>query len=96
MNTTVTRTTSVWDALADTPAEAENLRVRSALLSSINDHITEQRWDAVTTAGTLGLTQPRVTELCAGHIDRFTVDDLVSIGITIGIRLEVTRDRTSG
>lgn len=96
MNNTVTRTTSVWDALADTPAEAENLRIRSALLSSINDHITEKRWDADTTADTLGLTQPRLTELCAGRLNRFTLDDLVSIGITIGIRLEITHNRMQG
>lgn len=81
---------------APRPAFGPDLRVRSALLSSINDRITEKRWDADTTADTLGLTQPRVTELSAGHLDRFTLDDLVSIGITIGIRLEVTRDRTSG
>lgn len=96
MNTTVTRTTSVWDVLADTPAEAENLRVRSALLSSINDHIAEKRWDAGHAAVQLGLTQPRVTELSAGRLDRFTLDDLVSIGTTLGIRLKVTRDKTSG
>ncbi|WP_312977292.1 XRE family transcriptional regulator [Corynebacterium sp.] len=93
MNNPVTRTTSVWDALADTPAEAENLRLRSALLSSINDHIAEHWWDAGHAAVQLGLTQPRVTELSAGRLDRFTLDDLVSIGITIGIRLEVTLDR---
>lgn len=96
MNNTITKTTSVWDALADTPAEAENLRIRSALLSSINDHITERRWDADHAAASLGLTQPRLAELCAGHIDRFTLDDLASIGTALGIRLEVTRDRTSG
>lgn len=96
MNNPVTGTTSVWDALADTPAEAENLRIRSALLSSINDHITEKRWDADTTAGTLGVTQPRLAELSAARLDRFTLDDLVSIGITIGIHLEVTHDRAQG
>ncbi|OLT50301.1 hypothetical protein BJF89_10325 [Corynebacterium sp. CNJ-954] len=93
MNNPATRTTSVWDALADTPAEAENFRLRSALLSSINDHIAEQRWDAGHAAVQLGLTQPRVTELSVGRLDRFTLDDLVSIGITIGIRLEATHDR---
>lgn len=96
VNTTITRTTSVWDALADTPAEAENLRIRSALLSSINDHITEKRWNADTTAGTLGVNHPRLAELSAGRIDRFTLDDLVSIGITIGIHLGVTHDRAQG
>jgi hypothetical protein len=34
------RFTSVWDALEDTPQEAENLRLRSALMMALKDHLT--------------------------------------------------------
>ena len=30
---------SVWDAIEDTPAEAENMKVRSALLMKLNQYL---------------------------------------------------------
>ena len=34
------RFSSVWDAIEDTPAEAENMRLRSALMMALKEHIT--------------------------------------------------------
>jgi len=33
------RFANVWDAIEDTPAQAENLKLRSALIMALNDHI---------------------------------------------------------
>jgi predicted XRE-type DNA-binding protein len=33
------RYTSVWDAIEDTPAQAENMRLRSARMMAPKDHI---------------------------------------------------------
>ena len=32
---------SVWDAIEDTPAEAENMKVRSALMMQLNQHLEQ-------------------------------------------------------
>jgi predicted XRE-type DNA-binding protein len=34
------RFANVWDAIEDTPAQAENLKLRSALIMALKDHIT--------------------------------------------------------
>ena len=33
------RFANVWDAIEDTPAQAENMKLRSALIMALNDHI---------------------------------------------------------
>ncbi|MDR1889021.1 MAG: hypothetical protein LBQ81_06545 [Zoogloeaceae bacterium] len=30
---------SVWDAIEDTPAEAENMKIRSQMMMNLKDHI---------------------------------------------------------
>jgi predicted XRE-type DNA-binding protein len=31
---------SVWDAIEDTPAQAENMRLRSSLMMALKEHIS--------------------------------------------------------
>jgi hypothetical protein len=38
------RFSSVWDAIEDTPVEAENLKLRSALMIALKEHIERQGW----------------------------------------------------
>lgn len=47
---------SVWNDIADTPPEAENLRVRSELIMAIEKRITERGWTEVRTAEELNLS----------------------------------------
>ena len=35
---------SVWDAIADTPEQAANLRMRAELMRQIGDIITKEGW----------------------------------------------------
>ena len=41
---------SVWDAIEDTPAEAENMKLRSALMMALEAHIKDQGWTQAETA----------------------------------------------
>jgi predicted XRE-type DNA-binding protein len=38
------RFASVWDAIEDTPATAENLRLRSALMIALKEQIERRGW----------------------------------------------------
>lgn len=80
---------SVWDALADTPAEAENLKVRSTLMSAIKDKIDEFGWSQSVAARNMGITQPRVSDLVNGKLSRFSVDTLINLGATVGVHITV-------
>jgi predicted XRE-type DNA-binding protein len=83
--------TSVWDALADTPGEAENLRLRAELLRGIADHIAAQGWTQAEAARRASVTQPRINDLLRGRISRFSLDALVNIAAAMGqhVRLEL-------
>ncbi len=80
---------SVWDALADTPEEAENLRLRSALMRQIAAIVDESGWTQAEAAERCGVTQPRINDLLRGRIARFSLDALVNIAAALGRRVTV-------
>jgi predicted XRE-type DNA-binding protein len=76
--------TSVWDALADTPEAAANLRLRSELMRQINALIESQNLTQAQAAEQCGITQPRMNDLLRGRISRFSLDALVNIATAAG------------
>lgn len=80
---------SVWDAIEDTPAEAENMKLRSALMMALEAHIKAQGWTQAETARRLHVTQPRVSDLMRGKIDLFGIDTLVNMLTAAGLHVEI-------
>lgn len=78
---------SVWDALADMPEEAANLRARTDLMRSLSDFITARGWTQKEAAARCHLTQPRINDLLRGCISRFSLDALVNIDSELGLRI---------
>jgi predicted XRE-type DNA-binding protein len=81
--------TRVWDAIADTPEEAVNLRMRSALMQQIAKLIGKKGWTQVEAAARCGITQPRMNGLLRGRIARFSLDALVNIAAALGRKVTV-------
>lgn len=81
------RYASVWEAIEDTPAQAENMRVRAALMSALAEHIDREDWAQA--AARLGVTQPRISDLVRGKIDLFGLDALVNMVAAAGLHVEV-------
>jgi predicted XRE-type DNA-binding protein len=79
---------SVWDAIEDTPAEAENMKLRSRLMMILKDHIKAQGWTQAEAAKRLNVTQPRISDLMRGKIDLFGLDSLVTMLRAAGLQLE--------
>lgn len=84
------RSTSVWDALVDSPEEAENLRLRSKLMRAITR--TVKSWDISQkeAAQRLHVTQPRLNDLLKGKIDKFSLDALVNMLASANLEIDVT------
>lgn len=80
---------SVWDAIADTPEEAANLRVRSDLMDKITALVEGNGWTQIEAASRCGVTQPRINDLLRGRISRFSLDALVNIAAALGKRVHV-------
>ncbi len=83
---------SVWDAVADTPEQAANLRARAELMRQITAIIAATDWTQAEAAEHCGVTQPRINDLLRGRVSRFSLDALVNIATALGrrVRLELT------
>ena len=73
------RFANVWDAIEDTPAQAENMKLRSALIMALKDHIARTGLSQSEAAKLLGVTQPRISDLMRGKIELFGLDTLVNM-----------------
>jgi predicted XRE-type DNA-binding protein len=80
---------NVWDAIADTPGQAANLRARAELMRQIAALVKKEGWTQAEAARHCGVTQPRVNDLLRGRISRFSLDALVNISTALGYRVRV-------
>jgi predicted XRE-type DNA-binding protein len=80
---------SIWDAIEDTPAMAENMKVRSELMMALKDHIKAQGLSQADAAAMFGVTQPRVSDLMRGKVNLFGLDTLINMASAAGLRVEV-------
>jgi predicted XRE-type DNA-binding protein len=83
---------SVWDAIADTPEEAANLRLRAELMHRIAAVIEANGWTQHEAAQRCGVTQPRINDLLRGRIARFSLDALVNMAAALGRRVRIELD----
>ena len=81
------RFASVWDAIEDTPAQAENMRLRSSSMTALREHLTREGLTQGQAAKLFGVTQPRVSDLMRGKIDLFGLDSLVNMAAA-GLQVE--------
>lgn len=84
------RFASVWDAIEDTPEIAENMKVRSKLAMALRDHITKADLTQEGAAKMFGVTQPRISDLCRGKINLFSLDALVNMTAAAGLHVEIS------
>jgi len=76
---------SVWDALGDTPTEAENMKLRSSLMIAITEAVSAWHVTQMEAARRLGVTQPRLNDLLRGRVGRFSLDALVALAGRAGL-----------
>lgn len=89
------RFSSVWDAIEDTPAQAENMRLRSGLMMALKDHIEREGLTQTSAAALFGVTQPRVSDLMRGKIELFALDTLVNMLAAAGLHVEMSIAKTA-
>jgi predicted XRE-type DNA-binding protein len=83
------RFASVWDAIEDTPQEAENMKLRSALMAALKDHIAQTKMSQAKAAQLFGVTQPRISDLMRGKINLFGLDALVNMASAAGLHVDM-------
>ena len=76
---------SVWDAIADSPEEAANLKLRSQLMDALEAYIAREGITQKEAAKRFGVSRSLVSELVNGRISKFTIDKLVNMGTRVGL-----------
>lgn len=82
------RYVSVWDAIEESPAQAENMKLRAALMIALNEYIDREGLSQARAAEVFGVTQPRVSDLARGKIELFSIDALVNMLAAAGLHVE--------
>lgn len=80
---------SVFDALADRPAEAANMTARADLLLAVRERVRAWNLTQEDAAARLGLTRPRLNDLMRGKLNKFSLDALVNIATAAGFKLHI-------
>ena len=79
----------VFDAIADTPAEAANMKARADLLSAVKVRVESWKIAQGLAAKRLGITRPRLNDLLQGKLEKFSLDALVNLAAASGLVLEI-------
>jgi predicted XRE-type DNA-binding protein len=65
--------TNIYDAVTDNQEEASELQARADLMIVIREIVNDKGWKQKETAEKLKLTQPRVSDLLSGKIEKFSI-----------------------
>ena len=79
---------NIFDAITDNHQEAIELQTRADLMSVIRDIVQDNNWKQTEAAEKMGLTQPRVSNLLNGKIDKFSIDLLMTCLFRLGYRFK--------
>ena len=82
-------TTDVFHDLGFSSEESENLAMRSELMIRLSRVIEDKGLTQAQAATVFGVSQPRVSDLVTGKIDRFSVDTLIAMLGHAGLRVQL-------
>ena len=88
-------TGNVFRDLGFSKDEAENLKIRTDLMIRLSKLIEARGLTQTQAASLFGVTQPRISDLVRGKIDRFSIDTLVAMLGHAGVRVQVIVGRRS-
>lgn len=80
---------NIFEDLGFKSEEAANLKIRADLMLDLQKFIQSQNWTQAEAAVFFGETQPRISNLMNGDIDRFGIDKLVQMLSCAGMNVRV-------
>jgi predicted XRE-type DNA-binding protein len=87
---------NVFEDVGFEAEEAANLKVRADLLLDLRQYIQARGWTQAEAASFFGETQPRISNLLKGEINRFSIDKLINMLARAGIHVRLeTRPRAA-
>ena len=80
---------NVFRDIGFSPEEAQNLHLRSELMTRVEQFVKRSHVTQTEAARALGITQPRLNDLLRGKIDKFSLDALVNMLSHAGMCVEL-------
>jgi predicted XRE-type DNA-binding protein len=75
--------------------EAANLTLRSDLMIQLSKLIDSRGLTQAEAAALFGVTQPRISDLVRGKIERFSIDTLVAMLGNAGLKVQIVVGRSA-
>lgn len=81
---------NVFEQLGFDAQESANLVVRSDLIRALEKHIHDSQMTQSHAAQLMGVSQPVISDLMRGKIDKFSIDKLVNMASRAGLEISVS------
>jgi predicted XRE-type DNA-binding protein len=79
---------SSFALITDDEYELISYELKAKMMIAIRDLIESKGWSQKDSAERLGVTQPRISNLVNGKIDKFSLDMLIGMLSKLGVRFE--------
>jgi predicted XRE-type DNA-binding protein len=89
MTNIVKGSSNIFEDLGFDKEEAINLKIRADLMLDLRNFILSKNWTQAEAAIFFGETQPRISNLMNGDIERFAIDKLVQMLSQAGMDVRV-------
>ncbi len=89
MSNVIKSSSNIFEDLGFEDQEAANLKIRADLMLDLRKFIQDRNWTQAEAAEFFGETQPRISNLMNGDIDRFAIDKLVQMLSSAGMNVRV-------
>lgn len=83
-------TTNHFESLYSDPVAFNMKNLKSKLFMVLITMIRQQGWTQKAAAEQLQVSQPRISNLFKGHLDKFSIDTLIEMLVRIGYKIEPT------
>ena len=89
MKPTQARNDCIFEQLGFSKIEAANLRLRASMMDAVIAEIERRKLTQARAAKTMGISQPRVSNLMNGKLHLFSLDTLVALLAKLGLQVEM-------
>ncbi|WP_311749787.1 helix-turn-helix domain-containing protein [Proteus terrae] len=79
---------NIFKILTSDPVSFNIWNLKSKLILVIHNTIDNNGWNQSEAASHLGITQPRVSNMLKGNLDKFSVDALLEMILKLGYELD--------
>ena len=78
-----------FEAISTDPVKFNTWSIKSKLIIIIRKLMIDNNWSQSEAAAQLGISQPRVSNMMNGKLDKFSVDTLLEMVFKMGYKLDI-------